>query len=352
MFVSSTLFTKTNAIKIETLLAASNPNPNGLSRFKTMKKNFNHTTTKVPPYILIPLAGFTGTALYTYYYFQDEMPFTKRKRLLATSIEWEKKAGDEQYKRLLQQYKGKILPPAHRASVTVERVGDRIAMAAQKFAKEHNVKTYGNKYTYTVVRSDMANAFVLPNNHVFVLSGLFNFVKNEDDLAAILGHEMAHNLSRHAGERVSSSILISLLARCTLLIDPSGVLYSLFIPTATLLHDLPHSRDHEIEADYIGLHLASEACFDPKAARKVFSAMKDGEKDGKNDNSKTRALAPPEFMSTHPSYDTRISNFDDWMPKAMEIYNQDAGYKCQRIRKDMKEARQHAARLAKHHERK
>ena len=311
-----------------------------------------HTATKVPPYILIPIAGLTGTAIYTYYYFQEEMPFTKRKRLLATSIKWEKEVGDEEYKKLLHQYKGQILPSSHRASLTVQRVGDRIAKAAQKFAKEHNVETYGNKYTYTVVRSDMANAFVLPNNHVFVLSGLFNFVQNEDDLAAVMGHEMAHNLSRHAGERVSGSIMISLLARCTLLIDPSGVLYSIFIPAATLLHDLPHSRDHEIEADYIGLHLAAEACYDPKAARKVFKAMKDGEngmKGGRKGHTH-RTLAPPEFISTHPSYDTRISNFDEWMPKAMEIYNADAGYKCQRIRREMKIAREHAARLANQRE--
>lgn len=309
----------------------------------------NRSTTKVPPYVLIPVAAVTGTVLYTYYYFQDTMPFTKRKRLLATSTEWEKQLGDQEYKKLLNQYKKDILPPNHRASLTVKRVGDRIAIAAQKFAKEHNVETYGSNYTYTVVRSDMANAFVLPNNHVFVLSGLFDFVKNEDDLAAVLGHEVAHNLARHAGERMSGSILISLMARCTLLIDPSGVLYSIFIPAVTLLHDLPHSRDHEIEADHIGLFLSAEACYDPKAARKVFRAMKDGENNGSN-GSNIRSRAPPEFISTHPSYDTRISNFDEWMPNALEIYNADAGYKCQRIRREMKLAREQAARLAVHRE--
>jgi len=292
------------------------------------------------------------------------MPFTKRRRLLATSTEWEQRVGDQEYQKLLHHYgtRGKILPPSHRASLTVERVGNRIAEAASKFARQHHVQTYGSKYTYTVIRSDDANAFVLPNNHVFVLSGLFNFVHNEDDLAAVLGHEVAHNLARHAGERVSSNILVSLIARCTLLIDPSGVLYSLFLPAAALLHDLPHSRDHEVEADYIGLHLVAEACYDPRAARKVFRAMKDGEDHGhgkdhshghgknKSNNHGRRALAPPEFMSTHPSYDTRISNFDDWMPAAMDKFNADAGYKCSRIRKEMKLARAHAAKLASQRE--
>ena len=312
------------------------------------------TTSKIPPYILIPIAGGTITLLYTYHYFQDEMPYTKRKRLLATSTEWEKRVGDQEYRKLLHQYKGQILPPSHRASVTIQRVGNRIATAADKFAKENNVETYGGKYTYTIVRSDMANAFVLPNNHVFVLTGLFDFVRNEDELAAILGHEIAHNLARHAGERVSGSILINLLARCTLLIDPSGVLYSLFLPAATLLHDLPHSRTHEIEADYIGLHLASEACYDPKSVRNVFKAMKDGEQGISSisgTKAKTSKVTPPEFMSTHPGYDTRISNLDLWMPEALEIYNADAGYKCNRIRKEMKLAREHANQLANKHER-
>ena len=235
----------------------------------------------------------------------------------------------------MQHYRNDILPPNHRASITVERVGSRIADAANKFILEYKPQeSLGSPYTYTVIRSDQANAFVLPNNHIFVFTGMFQFVRNEDDLAAVLGHETAHNIARHAGERVSGSILVNMLARFTLLLDPSGVLYTLFLPAATLLHDLPHSRDHEIEADYIGLHLAAEACYDPKAAKRVFAAMKAGYSKGST---------PPEFISTHPSYDTRLSNFDHWLPGAMEKFHADGGRKCERIRKEMKLAREKAA---------
>ena len=79
-------------------------------------------------------------------------------------------------------------------------------------------------YTYTVIRSSDANAFVLPGNHVFVLTGLFKYVRDEDELASIMGHEMAHNLARHAGERLSDTILLSILHRLSLFIDPSGTL--------------------------------------------------------------------------------------------------------------------------------
>lgn len=258
--------------------------------------------------------------------------------------EWERRQGDAQYKELLNSYKNHILPPTHRSSKTVNRVGSRITQAANKFIKEYKPnESIGGPYTYTVIRSDQANAFVLPNNHIFVFTGLFQFVKNEDDLAAVLGHETAHNLARHAGERVTGSILMSILARFTLLIDPNGLLYTLFLPAATLLHDLPHSRDHEIEADYIGLQLAADACYDPQAAKRVFGAMKKAGNDSNTGSS-------PEFISTHPSYDTRLTNFDDWLPGAMEKYNSDGGYKCQRIRREMKAARQQAAILAQNQE--
>lgn len=193
----------------------------------------------------------------------------------------------------------------------------------------------------------MANAFVLPNNHVFVLTGLFKVVKDEDELAAVLGHEMAHNLARHAGERLSGSLLTNILARFILILDPTGLLYSIFIPATTLLHDLPHSREHEIEADHIGLHLAAEACYDPRAAARVFSAMKHHahEEEGESWSSRivSSSTTPPEFMSTHPSYDTRISNFEEWMSEALDKFNADNGMKCQRIREEMKLARQRAA---------
>ena len=328
---------------------SSNNNPKNNRFFQNRS-----TTSKVPPYILIPISSLGIIVIGTYHYFQDEMPYTKRKRLLATSLQWEKQAGDAEYKALLHKYKNDIFPPSHRASMTVHRVGNRIAKAAQSFAQEHHVQTYGSEYTYTVVRSNDANAFVLPNNHVFVLSGLFQFVQDEDSLAAVLGHEMAHNLARHAGERVSSNLWIRFMARCTLFIDPSGVLYSLFLPLSTVLYDLPHSRDHEVEADYIGLQLVAEACYDPKAARRVFQGMKDAEEGGGSSSKQgkgKKVMAPPEFMSSHPSYDTRLNNFDLWMPNALEVFNADAGYKCSRIRNEMKMARAHANKLANQRER-
>jgi len=258
--------------------------------------------------------------------------------------------GDEQYRALLDRYRGDILPNGHRASVTVQRVGSRIAAAAKNCSREWSNESKGIQrktnpppYTYTVVRSPEANAFVLPGNHVFVLTGLFRYAHNEDELASVLGHEMAHNLARHAGERVSESLLMGILSRLALVVDPSGILFSLLLPAQTLLYSLPHSREHEVEADRIGIVLASEACYDPRAARQVFSRMKEdaegGGARGKN------AAPPPEFVSTHPGYDTRLTLFDQWMPDALVRFNEDGGNKCRAIREEMKRARRLAAEM-------
>jgi len=299
----------------------------------------------IPLYIVLGAAGATVTVIHGYYTFTDEAPLTKRKRLIATTPEYEREMGDEQYVQLLMRYENDILPEDHRASITVRRVGGRVARAADTFARRNlpeHVWKNASPFTYTVVRSDQANAFVLPGNHVFVLTGLFKYARDEDELAAVLGHEMAHNLARHAGEKLTGNFLMAMIARFVWALDPTGLLYVLFAPAAVLMHTLPHSREAETEADHIGVVLAAEACFDPDAAPRVFSNMARGDPTG---NGKA-PQAPPEFLSTHPSNKTRISNFDQWLPDARSIYNSDNGDRCRRLRYEMKVARAEANRLA------
>ena len=306
------------------------------SRYESSNSNDN----RPPFYVLfgvgVPVVGITAASVYAYYNCLDYVPYTNRKRLLATTQEWEANMGHEQYKALLKQYQGDILPKDHRASVTVQRVGSRIATAAQKCSHDWGMarNKFSTPFTYTVVRSSDANAFVLPGNHVFVLTGLFKYCHDEDELASVLGHETAHNLARHAGERASEGLLMSIIRQLALILDPSGMLYALFIPAEQLFYTLPHSREHEMEADRIGIILASEACYDPRASKRVFSRMKnDVENEGQ----------PPEFISTHPGYDTRLTLFDQWMPDALTLYNKDNGNKCRAIRDEMIRARRIAA---------
>lgn len=326
-------------------LSSGSGRRNGHQRTTSAPLGSNRGGTGIPTYLYALPLGSVAITGYFYYSYLEEVPLTHRKRWLVTSAKWEAQLGDQEYRKLLQQFqqKGQILPKDHRASRTVQRVGSRIAQAAHHFARQHNLAHHNDistsPYTYTVIKSEMANAFVLPNNHVFVFTGLFNYIQTEDDLAAVLGHECAHNLARHVGEKLSASFVTNLLARLSLLIDPSGALFMIFMPAATLFRDLPHSRTQETEADHIGVFLAAEACYDPRAAKRVFAAMKKGmEASG----------APPEFLSTHPSHESRISNFDQWLPDAMNVYKGD-GFgvdRCHQVRQQMKLARQQAAQQA------
>lgn len=119
----------------------------------------------------------------------------------------EQELGDREYQQLLQQFRGAILPPSHRATKTVQRVGNRIMAAAQEFMKQHHAATnmsaqslnlFARPYTFTVIQSDMANAFCLPGNHVFVMTGLFQYCRTEDELAAVMGHESTCDENRDA----------------------------------------------------------------------------------------------------------------------------------------------------------
>lgn len=301
--------------------------------------NLRPPPPSVPPYFLFALGIPTAGGLYAYYKYLDEVPLTGRQRWIATSPAWERSLGDQEYKSLLRQYKNQILPKDHRASVTVHRVGKRIHKAAIEFSKQHNLEgnlEASSQPTFTVIRSDMANAFVLPNNHIFVMTGLFKFARTEDELAAVLGHEMAHNISRHIGEKVSGGLVVRLLANLSLLIDPSGVLFSIFIPTVGLLRELPHSRIQEGEADRIGMHLAAIACYDPQAAQRVFLRMKQAESSG-------AGRQPPEFLSTHPSHDSRVTHMEDWLPETRKLYGREGGLTCEHIRQEMQDARTLAA---------
>jgi metalloendopeptidase OMA1, mitochondrial len=295
-------------------------------------------TGTIPNYVYV-LGGSTALLMGVgYVSYLDKVPISGRRRWVVVSPSFESRLGHEEYQNLLQEYKYDILPVNHPATTTLNRVGKRIAESSVKFATKHNVKEYlkiyeKSPFTFTVVRSDdTANAFVLPGNHVFLFTGLFRFVHDEDDLAAVLGHEVAHNVARHAAEKISGSFVTNLLAVTTLLVDPSGVLLKVFLPATAIFRQLPNSRTQEMEADRIGLIISADACYNPQAAKQLFVAMKESE---------TTAVGPPEFPSTHPSNDTRIGKFDSWIRDANAAMEEPD--RCHAIRRQMAAARRQAA---------
>ncbi|OYZ03867.1 MAG: hypothetical protein B7Y29_07615 [Thiotrichales bacterium 16-46-22] len=168
----------------------------------------------------------------------------------------------------------------------------------------------GDNWEVTLFESDQVNAFALPGGKIGVYTGILKFANNQDRLAAVVAHEIAHVLSHHANERVSAATLAN-IGMVALAIAGSrnqntqlavaalglGVQYGVI---------MPYSRAHEVEADLLGLDIMAKAGFDPREAAKLWEAMK-GE----------RKQSIPEWMSTHPSDDTRINSLRDREDEAL-----------------------------------
>lgn len=159
------------------------------------------------------------------------------------------------------------------------------------------------------------NAFVLPGGKVFVHSGILRATRNEAGLAAVLGHEIAHNMASHVGERMSGAIGINILLYSLYFLAymvPGGMLlvHSLGGNLMDILFSMPMSRMQETEADYIGLMIMAEACYDPREAVGFWRRMEAA--------ARSRGEDVPELLSTHPSNQSRIEKVESWLPEAME----------------------------------
>lgn len=193
----------------------------------------------------------------------------------------------------------------------VNRVGKRLATAT------------GEQYDweFKVIASDVQNAFCLPGGKVAVYTGILPITANSNGLAAVMGHEIAHAIARHGAERMATQKLVQMGSMAAGMsvgeMDPqtqravmgaigAGAQYGIL---------LPFSRDHESEADKIGLLVSARACFDPREAPRLWERM----------GQASSGRQPSEFMSTHPSHGTRIRQLEEWMPEAMAIYQQHCG---------------------------
>lgn len=165
---------------------------------------------------------------------------------------------------------------------------------------------------------DTPNAFCLPGGKVGIYTGILPITQNEAGLATVMGHEVAHAVARHGGERMSHQLLINLGGMglsAALQEKPeqtkqlAEVAYGV---TTTVGHVLPHSRANELEADYMGLLYMAKAGYDPREAVEFWQRFKAW--------SDQRGGKPPEFLSTHPLDDRRISELQKHLPEAMDLY--------------------------------
>lgn len=197
-------------------------------------------------------------------------------------------------------------------SEMITRVGQRIAVASERWLNANGYQGYLNdyKWEYNLVKDDAVNAWCMPGGKIVFYTGILPVAQNEAAIAAIMGHEVAHALANHGQQRMSAGMLQQVAAvgmNAALKDDKNIALYNQAFGIGSQVGlMLPFSRSHETEADRIGLILTAIAGYNPDEAANLWRRM------GQASNGQ----APPEFLSTHPATTTRIANLETLAPTA------------------------------------
>lgn len=200
----------------------------------------------------------------------------------------------------------------------VKRVGARIQKAVEQYYADRGIsdKLKDYDWQFNLVESEEVNAWCMPGGRVVVYTGILPITKDESGLAVVMGHEIAHAIAEHGNERMSQGLLTQLggIALSKALEEKPEQTQQLWMAAfgvgAQVGVLLPYSRLHESEADHLGLIFMAMAGYDPNAAVSFWERMAQ-EKGG---------AAPPEFLSTHPSDETRIKKIRALLPEAMKYY--------------------------------
>ena len=232
-------------------------------------------------------------------------PETGRKSHVGLSTEQESALGLQSYNQVLS--KAQTIDSGPEAEM-VKRVAVRLAGATGEVG--HNFD-----WRESLIRDDQVNAFCLPGGKIVVYTGILPVANSDAALATVLGHEMAHATSRHGAQRVLQQNLAQ-TAMTGIAVSLSDMDYGKQRAVMGALGAgaqfgilMPFGRQHESEADHIGLIYMARAGYDPRESIRFWERM---EESGK--------AQPPEFLSTHPSHGHRIQQLQAWMPEAMAEY--------------------------------
>ena len=237
-------------------------------------------------------------------------PFTGKKTLAIVPNSQILPMSFQQYDQFLSENKV-VTGTADAAMIT--RVGQKISTAAERWLNANGYAGYLKDYQweYKLVQDEAVNAWCMPGGKIVFYTGILPIAKGERGVAAIMGHEVAHALANHGQQRMSAGQLQAVGAvagNIALSKDPKNqqIFNQAYGIGSTVGVMLPFSRGHETEADRIGLTIMAIAGYDPTEAVQLWRRMK----------ASAGGDAPPEFLSTHPSNDTRINNLQKWIPEA------------------------------------
>ncbi len=199
----------------------------------------------------------------------------------------------------------------------VSRVGKRIAAAITTYYTQQGKGDIlqGYQWEFNLVNSNEVNAWCMPGGKVVVYTGILPVTQNEAGLAVVMGHEIAHAIAQHGNERMSQQLLAEGIGTVGSVLTSgnstvSNIFNTVYAPGAQIGVLLPNSRKQELEADKFGLVFAAMAGYNPNEAAPFWERM----------SKLSGGQKPPEFMSTHPSDETRIQKVQEYAKEAMKYY--------------------------------
>ncbi|HOJ08519.1 MAG: M48 family metallopeptidase [Ignavibacteriota bacterium] len=248
-------------------------------------------------------------------YYCSTVPITGRSQLNLISSNEMNAMSFQQYDEFLKQNK---LSSNKNDVDMVKRIGAKIQKSVETYFAQHNLSNEldGYQWEFNLVESNEVNAWCMPGGKVVVYTGILPITKDETGLAVVMGHEIAHAVAQHGNERMSQGLIQQLggVALAVALKDQPATTQNIFMAAygigSTVGIMLPFSRTHESEADHLGLIFMAMAGYNPNAAVDFWTRM-----------AANSQGAPPEWLSTHPSNETRIADIKKLLPEALKYYN-------------------------------
>ena len=244
----------------------------------------------------------------------SEVPFTGRKQLKYIPNSTMVQMGKANYASFLKE--NPAVNPPTRASAEVNAVGMRISEAVEKYLRDNDLsdKIEGYKWEFNVVDSKDVNAWCMPGGKVVVYTGILPLTKDNDGLAVVMGHEIAHAIADHGNERMSQQLAIQAagIGLDVYMQQKPQQTRDIFMSAfgvGSQLGTLAYSRQHELEADKLGLVFMAMAGYSPDRAISFWQEM-----------SNVGGNKPAEILSTHPSDENRIAQIKAFLPEANKYF--------------------------------
>jgi predicted Zn-dependent protease len=275
-----------------------------LKKYKHMKRQFFIYSYTTIAFILV-----------FFVYNCSRVPVTGRQQLTWIPSQDLLQLSFQSYQQMMQE-----TPPSNnqQQAQMVRQVGNNIRMAVEEYMRSNDMANAldGYEWEFTLLQGDVINAWAMPGGKVAFYEGIMPICRDENGVAVVMGHEVAHAIAEHGNERLTHGLIqqgLGTALSVAIRNEPQAtqqLALAAYGVGSTVFGVLPYSRLHESEADHLGLIFMAIAGYDPREAPEFWSRMAAASEGGE----------PPRFLSTHPPHGERIENLNALLPEAMEYY--------------------------------